>query len=142
MAVLALLMLSLPLTQAPAPATPPPAASQASSNLQGDWVVNVIDNIQVMPDSRVTISFQGARVSGLASCNSYTATFTTDREHGLKITGLLTTMKACDEARMSQERDFKDLLPAVVRYEIAADDTLVLTTAQGETLTATRKPQR
>lgn len=140
MAGLALLTLSLTLAQAATPSPAPSHAAQPTSRLQGDWVVTIIDNIEVMPDSRVTITFQGARVSGLASCNSYTATFTTDRQQGIKITGLLSTMKACDEARMSQERDFRDLLPAIVRYEIGADDTLVLSTAQGKTITATRKP--
>jgi heat shock protein HslJ len=47
-------------------------------------------------------------------------------------------MKACDGARMIQEEDFFAVLRQVVSYEIRPANTLVLRTADGKTITATR----
>jgi heat shock protein HslJ len=106
--------------------------------LEGDWVVEIIDNIKVMPESTVTITFRGGRLSGLASCNTYSGPY---RVAGSEITteSILTTMKACDAPRMSQERDFLSILRGVVRFELDGKTRIVLTDARGKSITATRK---
>lgn len=118
----------------------PPAIYQAQADpdgLQGEWLVEIIDDVKVMPNTRVTMAFQGARVSGQASCNSYSGTFTI-RDRTLEIRGILSTMKACDEARMSQERDFFELLRNAARYEVMPNGMLVVTTIDGKRITARR----
>jgi heat shock protein HslJ len=120
-------------------ATPQQPATRQSETppYAGAWVITVIDNIKVMPDSRVTLNVTGTTVTGLASCNSYRGSFTVDGQT-VKVGEFLKTMKACDPPRMSQEADFLALLRAVVRYEVRSTDTLILTTAAGKTITATR----
>ena len=117
-----------------APGAPQPDAAA----IEGEWAVAVVDNIAVMPTAPVTLTFRGARVSGLASCNTYMGTYTVAGTT-IKTESILTTMKACDGPRMSQERDFLALLRNVARYEMLADGTLKLVTADGRALTARRK---
>ena len=123
-------------TPAPPQWMPPPQAGAAS--LEGEWNVEAVDNIKVMPDSRVTMKFQGTRVSGLASCNTYSGTYTLDGT-ALQMGSILSTMKACSSELMSQERDFLQLLRNTARCEVqGGGGTLVLTTATGKVLTARR----
>jgi len=123
------LVLAASLLQTPGP---PP-----QSPLTGTWKIEIIDNIPVMPEAPVTLTFSN-RVAGNASCNSfqgnYALTGTT-----LTIESLLTTMKACDGPRMDQERDFLTLLRKVTRFELGKEDRLTLTTTDGKTVVASRK---
>ena len=113
----------------PSQPAPPPYA--------GEWVVEVIDNIKVMPDSKVTMRIEGQSVSGHASCNTYRGSFTVN---GTSVTvgEFLKTMKTCDSARLSEENDFLNLLRHVVRYEVHSRDTLELKTPDRKTIIAKR----
>jgi heat shock protein HslJ len=121
-----------------------PLRAPATQPYEGSWVVEVIDNIKVMPDSRVTMTIRrdanagSASVSGAGPCNTYRGSFTVDAD-GVRVGQLLKTMKACDAPRMSEEADFFALLNAVVRYEVQKD-RLVLTTRDGKSMTARRAP--
>jgi heat shock protein HslJ len=115
------------------PRTPLPDATA----IEGEWIVEVVDNIEVMPAARVTMTFRGTRVSGQASCNTYMGTYTVSGTT-LKTESILTTMKACDGPRMSQERDFLTVLRNVVRYELLHDGKLKLVTGDDKTLTASQ----
>ena len=114
---------------------PGPAPSQTP--YEGEWLVEVIDNVKVMPNSRVTLRVQGRSIYGLASCNTYRSSIEIAGER-VNVGEIMTTMKACDGPRMSQERDFLALLKTVVRLELRGNDALVLTTPEGKTMTATR----
>lgn len=104
---------------------------------EGHWVVEVIDNIRVMPDSKVTMRIEGQRVSGDASCNTYRGSFTVNGS-SVTVGEFLKTMKSCDGAHLSQENDFLELLREVVRYEVHSRDTLELTTSERKTISARR----
>jgi heat shock protein HslJ len=105
----------------------------------GEWVVEIIDNIKVMPDSRVTIRIEGQTIAGSAPCNTYRGSFTvTGAADGVKVGQLLKTMKSCDPARMSEETDFFTLLGNASEYEVRGNDVLVLRTPTGKTITARR----
>jgi putative lipoprotein len=106
--------------------------------LEGEWMVEVVDNIKVLPESVVTMTFSGARIMGQASCNSYTGTYHATA-NGIKLEGLLTTMRACDPSRMSQERDFLSVLRAVDSFEISSSGVLVLRTSAGKAISARRR---
>jgi putative lipoprotein len=127
---LSLVLVAPASSQAPIPAPDPPRH-------EGEWVVEVIDNIKVMPEARVTLRVQANTVSGLASCNSYRGGVQIVGER-IKVGEIMTTMKACDGPRMSEERDFLALLKTVVRLQLRDDDTLLLTNPEGKTITATR----
>lgn len=111
---------------------------------QGEWIVEIIDNIKIMPDSRITMTIRGGTVNdvsaltGSASCNTYRATFTVN-DTVVTIGQLLKTMKACDPPRMSEEHDFFSFLSRVVSFEVDGKDTLVLMTREGKRLTARRR---
>jgi heat shock protein HslJ len=127
------ILLALTFAQTPGPPRPDSAA------LDGTWAVEVIDNINVMPDAPVTLTFRGTRITGMASCNSFQGGVTVNNDT-LKFDSILTTMKACDAPRMSQERDFLAILRNVTRYAIGRDGALTLTTAEGKRLSAKKKP--
>jgi heat shock protein HslJ len=105
---------------------------------EGEWIINVIDNIPVMPDTHVTLTVRNGGISGSASCNTYNGRLTVVAADRVQIGEILRTMKACDAPSMSQEDDFLSLLKTVVRLEVRPDKTLVLTTSAGKTITATR----
>ena len=110
----------------------------------GEWVVEVIDNIKVMPHSRVTVKIERgfpsgvSSISGSASCNTYRGNLTVSADDTIRVGEVLKTMKACDPARMSEEADFFAVLNAVVGYEIGPNDTLILRSRDGRTITASR----
>lgn len=116
----------------------PPLPQQPDTVLDGEWVVEIVDNITVMPEAPVTLSFHGTRVSGLASCNTYMGAFSLAGPT-IRTESILSTMKACDGPRMSQERDFLAALRRVERYELTKDGKLRLVTGDGKTITARRK---
>jgi heat shock protein HslJ len=127
-----IVVLAVTFAQTPAPPRPD------SEALEGTWAIDVIDNINVMPEAPVTLTFRGARVSGMASCNSFQGGVTVSNDT-LKFDSILTTMKACDAPRMSQERDFLAMLRQVTRYAIGRNGALTLTTAEGKRLSARKK---
>lgn len=121
-------------------ATAPPATAPAQSEppaYEGEWLVEVLDHIKVLPESRITMTIRANAVNGAASCNTYRGTFTV-QDDVVRVGQLLRTMKACDGPRMSEEGDFFALLQAVVKLEVRAKDTLALTTRDGKVITAKR----
>lgn len=110
----------------------------ASALLGPEWVVEDIGGRGIIDDSRVTLAFDTeGRSGGKGSCNTYGAGYETD---GDKITfeQPFSTMMACAEALMNQERAFFDLLPQIRRFDIADDGALILTAEDGRTITARR----
>ncbi|HUE84828.1 MAG TPA: META domain-containing protein [Vicinamibacterales bacterium] len=105
---------------------------------EGQWVVEIIDRIEVMPDSQVTMRIEGQTITGLASCNTYRGRFTVTGT-SVQVGELLKTMKACDTARLSEEEDFLSLLRDVVHYEVQSRDSLALETSDGKTIVAKRE---
>lgn len=120
-------------------AATPPVSQPAPPHLQGEWVVEIIDNIKVLPESHVTLRIDGQTVAGRAPCNTYRGTFTVSGTT-VEVGELLRTMMACDEARLSEENDFLTRLREVVRYEIKSRDVLELKTSDGKTIVARRQP--
>jgi heat shock protein HslJ len=103
-------------------------AAITSDQLKGQqWVVEDINNQGIIDNSRVTLNFgDEGRVAGRASCNRYFAVYSVDGET-LNIQQAATTMMACPEALMNQERRFLDALQGVHSFEIDATGALVLT---------------
>lgn len=110
----------------------------ASALLGPEWVVEDIAGRGIIDNSRVTLNFEAeGRSGGKGSCNTYGAGYQTDAN---KITfeSPFSTMMACAEALMNQERVFFDLLPEIKRFDIADDGALILSTEDGRTITARR----
>jgi len=106
----------------------------------GDWVVEEIARGGIIDRSRVTLLFGAdGRVSGRASCNSYTGAYELTGE-GLRIGKAATTTMACAPPLMEQERRFLEALAAVRGFEIAPDGALVLVSADGQRIIAATRP--
>lgn len=98
----------------------------ASLLVEREWVVEDLDGRGVIDRPRMTLDFGlDGRLSGLASCNRYTAGYRLTGE-GLMIDPAATTRMACAEALMNQERRFLEILEGVTRFELDTSGALVL----------------
>jgi heat shock protein HslJ/uncharacterized lipoprotein YbaY len=103
-----------------------------------EWVVEDINGAGVIDGSRVTLNFaSGQRISGRASCNTYTGAYTLTGET-LTFSNTAGTMMACAPALMHQENLFLDVLKNVQGFALAADGALILRAGDGRTVTARR----
>lgn len=89
---------------------------------------------------RVTAVFDAdaRRISGMAGCNRFTGTFTTDGER-LTIGPLATTRMMCPEPQMRVEDAVLRTLAAAQSWT-QSDQTLVIETGTGESLTFSSVP--
>src|SRR5690554_5348714 len=91
-----------------------------------EWVVEDIDGKGVVDSSMTSLNFgTDGRLSGAAGCNRFFAGYRLDGRQ-LEINQAATTMMACPEALMQQERRFLNALEAVDRLEIDAGGALIL----------------
>lgn len=105
------------------------------------WEIEDIGGRGIVDRSRVTLEFDDdGRLSGHASCNRFTASYTRDGDK-LDIGPAAVTRMACPPALMNQERVFLDALARVRRFAIDDSGTLVLAGANGdERLVSARRP--
>jgi heat shock protein HslJ/membrane-bound inhibitor of C-type lysozyme len=102
-----------------------------------EWLVEDIAGQGMIDFTRVTLQFDGkGRLSGHASCNQYTTAYEFNEQ--LDIADPIATRKSCAPALMKQEQRFLKLLSEVVRLDFDASGALILSTANGRTLTARR----
>ncbi len=114
---LALLVSACSTTPAAEP-TPPPLVGSS-------WLVEDIDGRGVLDRLQSTLSFENSlRVAGRGGCNRYFGNYTlVDSE--LEFGPLGSTMMACPEAVMDQERRFLQALESTRRYRLDADTGLL-----------------
>ncbi|WP_251358743.1 META domain-containing protein [Kangiella sp. TOML190] len=105
--------------------------------LEKDWIVEDIDNKGIIDNSRLSLRFDhSGRVSGIASCNNYSATYQIDNSM-LTIKPAMSTKKACmSEALMNQEYRFLSLLNKIESYQFDPTGALILTAGDGSTIKA------
>ena len=87
-------------------------------------------------DQNITLSFDSkGNVGGQSTCNSYNGSYTAGDDGSLAITQVISTLRACvDNALMDLEAEYYAALNDVTSYALNGD-TLVLTSADGGTLT-------
>lgn len=103
-----------------------------------EWVVETIDGKGLVDRSRATLNFGAdGRVAGRASCNNFTAQYTLTGET-LTVSKAASTMMACPDALMDQEKRFLDVLGSVRRFDLRPDGALVLQADDRRTITARR----
>ncbi len=110
----------------------------SQSLLTGDeWIVEDINRQGIIDASRITLQFdKSGRLHGRASCNQYTTTYELTEQ--IDIGQAITTRKACAPALMNQEQRFLTLLADVIQIDFDEKGALLLSTADGNTLTARR----
>lgn len=113
---------------------------QPVSLLAGSWEVEQLDGGGLLAGSRITleVSAEDRRVSGLASCNRFTAGFELGGE-GLTVAGPASTRMACAPEVMEQEERFLHLLAGARAFDLDSGGKLILSGPAGR-LTARRAP--
>jgi len=102
-----------------------------------EWVVELIDG-GIVDRSRATLVFDSdGGLSGRASCNGFTATYTLSGE-ALQIGAAATTRMACADALLEQEQRFLEILQQVQRFDIDESGALVLIDFNDHKITARR----
>ncbi|WP_143514532.1 serine hydrolase [Primorskyibacter flagellatus] len=115
-------------------------AQERSAQLVGrEWYIEDIAGKGVIDNSPANLLFMpDGRLAGNAGCNRLIASYTQDGD-ALAIDQAGTTMMACPEALMNQERSLLDFLSMVESYSMDETGALVLTTSNGATITARRR---
>ncbi|MGX7951752.1 META domain-containing protein [Tsuneonella sp. HG249] len=112
-----------------------PAASPLTG---GEWRVVQVGGAGVVANSRAALAFgPDGRLSGNASCNRLTGSYTRDGAR-LTIGQTALTRMACPPAEMRQEARVVEVLEDVTHYEIDPTGALMLRTPAGVGLVARR----
>jgi heat shock protein HslJ len=107
----------------------------------GMWFVEQLRGGPIVEMSRITLTFgSNGRVTGSASCNTYSAGYVLTGE-GVTITMPIASMRTCEAPYMAQEAEFLETLRGVNRYELGSDGVLTLHAIDGGTITAKRQVQ-
>lgn len=105
-----------------------PAADASSLEVT---LVEVVSQTAVLPDTELTLNFDGDQINGLAGCNSYFAEVTINEDGTLSVGLVGSTLMACmNEDVMQQESDFLAALGEVTSYTLSGN-RLTLHTADG-----------
>ncbi|WP_417578661.1 YbaY family lipoprotein [Pelagibacterium sp.] len=101
------------------------------------WVLTMLGDQPASTDFETTLHFSDTEASlgGVGGCNSYGGTIASQGEGSLIISNVFSTMMACDDAKMSQERAYFDALSIVSGYGIE-DGVLTLVDQDGKVLVA------
>ena len=103
-----------------------------------EWVVENIAGGGVIDDSHASLHFfADGRLAGNGTCNRILGSYESDGNK-LNIKPAGTTMMACPEALMKQERKLLDLLPTIRSYRIDDTGALVLMTQDKKFIVARR----
>ena len=107
--------------------SPTTEARPESSGLLGtSWVLESFgpsDNpTAVLPNTEITLTFDGAQINGNAGCNSYFADATFGEDGSLEFGMMGSTLMAClDNDVMQQESDYWSALAQVSSYSLAGN---------------------
>lgn len=102
------------------------AGDPASRITGGEWRVEAVAGEAIVAGATVSIAFSDAgRVTGHSGCNRFTGRYTRTGE-GLSFGKLASTMMACPEALMRQERRVLEVLARVTRFDIDETGQLLL----------------
>ena len=85
-----------------------------------EWAVTSLADKPLVPKTSITMTFgKDGTVSGLASCNRFSAGYTLSGE-GMSISKGLSTMMACEPDILEQEQKFLSMIGRVSRFSISA----------------------
>ena len=95
--------------------------------LTGDaWWITALGDTTLVEPERLTLNFLDAgRVAGSAGCNRIVGSFSLTGE-GLRFGPMASTMMACPDPLMEQERRMLDALEQVVAFDMDENGTLLL----------------
>jgi heat shock protein HslJ len=95
------------------------------------WLLTELNGEAPLPETAITAEFdQDGRVGGSSGCNNYNTTYTVDGDQLTFSEQMASTMMACLEPIMEQEREYLQALSVTATYEIK-DDELILSDSDG-----------
>ena len=104
------------------------------------WVLVSLDQQEPVANSKVTLTLgpDGA-LYGTGGCNRYNGRYTLEGDH-LKVNpAIVATMMACEESLMKQEYQYHQMLGTVVKWQMNAEQQLVLNTSGQHVLVFTKE---
>lgn len=108
-----------------------------SQSLTGTWHIESMGGKKLLPGTKITMMFaEDGKVAGKATINNYFA-YWIESDGLILLSNAGSTMMAGPEPHMEQESEFFRMLSRVRKYKIR-DGQLILTTAEGEQITAAR----
>lgn len=122
-------------SQTPVVATVTP---ETSLSLEGqiftlDWYLSASgEQVQVLPDTEITAEVKEGRIGGSSGCNSYSASFEVEGSE-VKIGPIVSTLMACPDPVMEQERVYLEALQKADSYNLS-DGTLTFIDDEGNTI--------
>ena len=106
--------------------------------LGAEWLVEDIGGQGVIDDTQAALHFlRDGRLAGNATCNRILGSYEAN-DGRLTVSPAGTTMMACPEALMNQERRLLDLLTQIEGYSFDSSGGLILRAENGTTITARR----
>lgn len=113
-------------------------ANDKTPLLGSEWTVEDIAGAGVIDNSQPTLMFMSdGRLVGSATCNRLLGSYQSEGKQ-LSIKQVGSTLMACPEALMNQERKLLDLLSKIKSYKIDDNGSLLLSTEDGKMIKAQR----
>jgi heat shock protein HslJ len=100
------------------------SARRSSQDLTGRiWILNQLNGVVPITGTAITAEFnQGGRVGGSSGCNSYSASYEVKGNTLSFNEPMVSTMMACPEPIMEQEREYLGVLAGTATYQIANEE--------------------
>jgi heat shock protein HslJ len=97
------------------------------------WDLAELNGDRLIPTTSITAEFnEHGKVAGSSGCNNYTASYEVDGDNiNFNMSPAATTLMACPEPVMEQEKEFLLALAATATFEVN-DEELILFNASGE----------
>ena len=101
------------------------------------WVATSLNGHKLVPTTTISAEFTAEEsVSGSASCNNYTTSYSVDGDSISFGEAIASTRKLCAEPVNEQEQAYFTVLNEAVRFEIEDEETLTLSDGDGNALVA------
>jgi len=104
------------------------STSGSSQDLTGNiWLLSELNSEAPITGTTITAEFdEDGRVGGSSGCNNYSTSFTVDGNQLTFSEPMASTMMACPEPIMEQERDYTQALADTATFEITNDELILI----------------
>ena len=111
------------------------SASASSQDLTGNlWLLSELNGQAPITGTAITAQFdEDGRVGGSSGCNNYSTSYSVDGNQLTFSEPMASTLMACPEPIMEQERDYSQALADTAEFEIINDE-LILINSRGNEL--------
>jgi heat shock protein HslJ len=105
-------------------------STNGAASLEGEWRLLTMNDAPLLPDSTITLTFEGEKLSGYSGCNSYGGPYTQTGSN-LRVGMVAMTLMAClDDDVMQQEQTYAEVLSNVAKFRLG-DNRLELLDKSG-----------